>query len=511
MISMLIILSILSDNLKKLKIFIFYLCYILTYYKIRKDLNMKKGMIVILSLFFLIISSNYSSSTEKFDSLMALGKNFYKEYDTLQSDYIFKVIKLKKAKQYFKEALEIKPNDSEANYFMGYSYDSEIFGSSPGDSIPLITFEKAKEISEYFVKSIKASKRYEGEKLILSPYSKITSLYGCSALAFLSKGNIDSAIVALKEGKANFGFNDAILEYTRNLLSNCDTNSILFTWGDMDTFPLYYLQLVENYRKDVLIANIGLLNTKWYSKLCLLDSTFNRAQTNFQLNSLDSLMEVSPVQVELKSYTIEVPFDVIKRYKVKDNVVTSTGVFQWIIFGQKFHEANFLTYSDLVLLEIFKTNKWQRKLAFATTCNTNIFYCFGWLKNIIQKGLIYELTPDTYKVEEQVDYQYLKSMLLDSKNGWKMKEIFNSIVLNDEDTRLIVSNYQQTFLLYAYYCTEILKNVEKTKEILQKFELALPMTIIDIDKRDLNYWADIYRFSGQIDKANYIQSLIYDK
>lgn len=73
----------------------------------------------------------------------------------------------------------------------------------------------------------------------------------------------------------------------RNLLDSCNKNAILFTLADNDTYPLWYMQEVEEYRTDVQIVNLSLLGSDSYSQ----SVAHQLAQRDKRFCGLDSLLD----------------------------------------------------------------------------------------------------------------------------------------------------------------------------------------------------------------------------
>ena len=74
------------------------------------------------------------------------------------------------------------------------------------------------------------------------------------------------ALVPLALNWASRAGDYAARDWAYNILMSVEPYGVLFTTGDNDTFPLWYLQEVEAVRRDVTVVIMQYLETPWYTK-----------------------------------------------------------------------------------------------------------------------------------------------------------------------------------------------------------------------------------------------------
>ncbi len=279
-----------------------------------------------LFIIFTLLSLSIFSQNTEFESLLNKGKaEFKKDFDA--QDY-------KKAIEYLEAAVSLEPKNAEAHYFLGYAYSR--LNSKDGRGMTQMSYALTLKTSQEFETVNALSKKYLGEVLVLDPYSKITGEWGSLAFSYLKNNHLDSALIAFKEGKKRGGFGDFFLEINRKVLSLCDQNAILMSSGDNFTIPLWYLQIVEGYRKDVSVIDINLLNTNWYPAFL---STKHKIQFDLPSSILD---------------TIE--------YCDWHDSTFTVGNLTWVI--RPTYYEHFLLRGDRVFMSLLKQNQFKRPLCF---------------------------------------------------------------------------------------------------------------------------------------------------
>lgn len=216
------------------------------------------------------------------------------------------------------------------------------------------------------------------------------------------------------------------VDSARNLLNSCAPNAILFTGGDNDTFPLWYIQEVEGVRTDVRVCNLSLLGTDWYiaqMKKQAYESAplpISLEEENFMQGKNDYIPYVENPNVKggvnLKQYmalvkqnhpVIMVPTQsgstiatmISKNFvlpvdsaKVASMDIVPKGRENQILKNMSWQlNKAALFKNDLLVLDMIATNNWERPIYFSTTLSTSSYLN---LKEYFQlEGLAYRLVP----------------------------------------------------------------------------------------------------------------------
>jgi hypothetical protein len=229
-----------------------------------------------------------------------------------------------------------------------------------------------------------------------------------------------------------------MVEYGRNLLRSCDRDAILFTYGDAGTNPVQYVQLVDDYRTDVTVIPMALLDRPWFVSVLKngIDGAVRPAPISWSDEQIGSMR---PYKWKINTIEIVVPEDTRRKYQ------TEAAVMRWELEPDLGGggELGLLSAGRAVLADIIRTNRWQRPICFSVDCAPGAYAGLG--SHLRLRGTVMELLP--FEPEESVEVEATQKLLLDTENFTSVPSV------RDHDmprVSYMLRNYRAAYLRLAY-------------------------------------------------------------
>lgn len=323
----------------------------------------------------------------------------------------------------------------------------------------------------------------------------------------------------------------AARDFAKNYMVQCQSDAILFTNGDNDTFPLWYVQEVEGFRTDMRVVNYMLSSGDWYVHqlgkkvydsdrlpLTLTPEQYNKGINEYlpvvdrikgpiELKEVIKFVANESDQTKLPLQSGErinyIPTTKVKLTIDKDAVIRS-GIVPESMRDQIVDEIvwdikqNGLFKNDLMLLDLVASNNWQRPIYFANPNSISKVldvdqYCH-------MEGVVYKFIPvkakEYYKNLGGVYAEGSYDMLV-NKAAWGN--------LNDPDVTVDRESYRNSSLAKQSYMrlAQALLNEGKADSavvVLDKSLEFFPNSKFTYDYYMLP-WAEIYFSAGATEKG----------
>jgi len=341
-------------------------------------------------------------------------------------------------------------------------------------------------------------------------------------------------------------------DYAYNLLNSLEENAIVFTNGDNDTFPLWYLQEVEGVRTDVRVVNLSLLNTDWYIRQLRDRKTHESLPlpitfTDQEIDEMTSQLELYdpeqisiPVDKELLSSVFEA--DPSQLEDSTDQFYTDGGLpedlqltpmlynqlrmakpyslpveelddeVSWYLEGRSAgrdragNDRFYLQTQDKMILHLLRNNRWLRPIYFANTVSStgqlgleDYFQFEGKAFRVVPKKR--EAGPFGY-VDPDVHAQRLENFRFEN---WDSPTVYF-----DDHIRRMLGNYRYSFSQLADAFMERGDSTNAGKWLAYG-EDKIPFREIEHDWTVATLYAYKYMRAGEIDRAKNLGSFVADQ
>ncbi|MBI5325351.1 MAG: DUF2723 domain-containing protein [Ignavibacteriae bacterium] len=285
-------------------------------------------------------------------------------------------------------------------------------------------------------------------------------------------------------------------DYSYNILQSTEQNAIIFTNGDNDTFPVWFLQDVEGVRRDVRVVNLSLGNTLWYVHQLKHRNPWGAGKIplSFRDESL-TVSETDPAALtyelgEAQNVEIPVKQDIMAKYTNDPQILadpkmrfTFVGKYYGVRENKKFY---IFRVQDKLVFDILKQVKFTRPVYFSTTVGPDAF-C-GLEKFFRYEGMAARICPveqkEAYQKPIDTDITEKCLMRIDNSNnyhkepyyGFKLRNLNNPDVFYDEVHRRLIPNYRELYMNFASTVLKDFKNPQKATAILDTMNKYLSPT-----------------------------------
>jgi len=334
----------------------------------------------------------------------------------------------------------------------------------------------------------------------LSRTGQMASLLGAGLLVFLA---VPGWMALENYGDHDRSENYVPRDYAHNMLSSVQENGVLFTNGDNDTYPLWYLQTVERMRKDVRVVNLSLLNTKWYVRQLKNEAAYESEPLPISLSE-DEIDRLGYRRWKPKQMTLPVNPDQLHP-KIQEYLPNSSDTMAlespmtWELKGRPFQkDTRVLQTADVTTYNMLRTNAengWPRPLYFAVTVSRASQLN---LNNYFQlEGQAYRVLPIKHNTRRG---RVIPGLTDDRLSSFRFTNLADSSVYVNQNARRMVNGYR---LHFSHTATELSRrgHTNTGEELLTNFTESVPFSTIPADLPTLFFTAEAYQAIGTPQKT----------
>ena len=302
-------------------------------------------------------------------------------------------------------------------------------------------------------------------------------------------------------------------DYAYNMLNSVDENAILFTNGDNDTFPLWYLQEVEGVRRDVRVVNLSLLNTSWYLRQLKHNQARDSAPLPMSLSD-EQIENIRPRPWDAQDVAVSVDTETVLHNNVvhpSDSANVSSPM-RWHLEGRPFdQQSNMLQIADIAAFDIVRSNAeegWERPIYFAVTVAGS--GRIGLDDYLQLEGQAYRVVP----VEHDIRFgRVIPEIAEDRMRDFRYRGLDDPTVYHDENARRMADGYR----LFTTHMAEqwAQDDPEAAREFLDAFVARVPFETIAGNVQSYVLTAQAYEAMGATDRVADImvdlEPLVFDE